>query len=186
MENSKEKNPSVKEGKQMYEEEHKGECRCGKDCKCGCNCGDSCCCCRKKVFVAVGCLLLFLAGMGFNELLHCGRCPAKSRPLPPAAPVAMAPVPEFIPFPNEQGGTIIIVNTDGSGSVDKFAGKPGCGCKGDCKCGEKGGCNGRPEKAPRPHFEGGNMPHHEGMPNMGQPDMPKPDMPKPAMPNPVK
>jgi len=171
MENSKEKNLSAKEGKAMHNaSESKEKCCCGKDCNC--ECGDNCCCCcRKSVCLKIiACLLLFLAGMGFNELLHCGRCPVKSRPLPPAAPVAMAPVPEFIPFPNEQGGTIIIVNTDGSGSsVDKI------GCKG-----------GRPEKAPKPNFEGKNMPHHEGMPNMGHPDMPRADMPKPDMPNPVK
>ena len=123
-------------------------CNCSKDCKCGCQegkectcgCGNGCCCCKKKTFKLLAILIIFLAGMGFNELIHCcGRCPTKG---PRPMPAQMAPMPKF-PHDNN-GGTVIIINADGSVQPHHFGkmGKHhGCNCqKEGCNCHKKGGC----------------------------------------------
>lgn len=113
------------------------ECTCGNNCGCGCGCGNGCCC-KKKTFKLLAVLIIFLAGMGFNELIHCcGRCPTKGpRPMPgyhqmvPPAPIS---APNFADKNN--GGTVIIINADGSMQTPNF--KNGCGCHkngGECGC----------------------------------------------------
>jgi len=110
-------------------------CRCGcgegKGCGCGCGCGEGRgCYCGKGCHCGSSCfgkllllLIIFLAGMGFNEFMHgCfGRCPAKGmRP----APMLSAPhhkVPHF----TDGAGTVIIINADGSTDV-QHGNKCGC------------------------------------------------------------
>ena len=115
------------------------ECTCENGCSCGCGCGNGCCC-KKKAFKLLAILIVFLAGMGFNELIHCcGRCPTKGpRPMPghhqmvPAAPM---PTPNFADGNN--GGTVIIINADGSVQPQDFGrmGKHhGCNCHKKCGC----------------------------------------------------
>ncbi len=114
------------------------ECTCENGCSCGCGCGNGCCCCKKKTFKLLAILIIFLAGMGFNELIHCcGRCPTKGpRPMPgyhqmvPPAPIS---APNFADKNNS--GTVIIINADGSMQTPNF--KNGCGCHkngGECGC----------------------------------------------------
>lgn len=121
----------------MQENAH---CNCDKSCTCGCQegkectCGCGCCCRRKGVFKLLAILLVFLAGMGFNELLHscCGRCPARGPKHMPMMqmPNHMAKMPQMS---DGNGGTVIIINADGSVQPHHF-GKKGCGCKKDCPC----------------------------------------------------
>ena len=108
---------------------HHPECACDKDCKCGCHEGKECTCdkecgcgchggcgCSKKcVFKLLALLIVFLAGMGFNELLHscCAPCPMKA---PRPAPM-MPKAPAYV---DDAGNTIIIINTDG-GHAPAFA-----------------------------------------------------------------
>lgn len=134
----------AKEEKMPKEEKQKPQCNCDSSCQCGCqegkecHCGEGCgCCCRKKgAFKLLAILIVFLAGMGFNELIHgcCGRCPSKGpRPMPTmamphhvAAPMPAANVPN-----GNNGGTVIIINADGSVQPHHFGamGKPhGCHC----------------------------------------------------------
>ena len=95
-------------------------CDCGPDCKCGCqegkacSCGGHCGCGKKCVFKFLLALVIFLAGMGFNELIHgcCGPCPGK----PHHAPMMKA----FPSYMDEGGNTIIVINTDG-GRPHSFA-----------------------------------------------------------------
>ncbi len=107
------------------------KCDCGPECNCGCNegkechCGDKCRCgcgkcrCGGKL---IALLIVFLAGMGFNELLHgCfGRCPSKARP----APMMSAPH-HAMPHAFNGAGTTIIINADGSTDIRHGA---KCGC----------------------------------------------------------
>ena len=140
--------------------EIKKKCDCGPECTCGCNegkechCGHGCKCgcgrgCGGKI---IALLIVFLAGMGFNELMHgCfGRCPHKARP------AAMMPAPHgAMPGFAEAAGTVVIVNTDGHADV-KHASKCGCG---------KHHHNGM-----KPHHDG--MRHHHGMPPKAQEETP--------------
>ena len=82
-------------------------CGCGKDCGCGKSCG--CGCGKKCIFKVLALLIVFLAGMGFNEMLHCccAPCPVKA----PRVASMMRKAPSFV---DESGNTIIIINTDGS------------------------------------------------------------------------
>lgn len=91
------------------------KCDCEKNCQCGCHegkecsCNNECCCCKKKVFKILGLLIVFLAGMGFGELLNCGNCY-------PKAPRHIAPMGFHHKAPkyhDTQGGNVIIINTDG-------------------------------------------------------------------------
>ena len=101
------------------------KCDCDKNCKCGCQEGKECscdakckcecfsnkegCCCKKKVFKVLGLLIVFLAGMGFGELLDCGGCPVKApRPVAPMSFNHRTPT-----YHDTQGGNVIIINTDG-------------------------------------------------------------------------
>lgn len=130
------------ENKKETEMQENAHCNCGKDCKCGCQegkectcgCGCGCCCRRKGIFKLLAILLVFLAGMGFNELLHscCGRCPARGPKAMPMMPMGhhMAKMPNMA---EGNGGTVIIINADGSVQPHHF-GKKGCGCKKDCPC----------------------------------------------------
>lgn len=128
------------ENKKETEMQENAYCNCGKDCKCGCQegkectCGCGCCCRRKGIFKLLAILLVFLAGMGFNELLHscCGRCPARGPKAMPMMPMGhhMAKMPNMA---EGNGGTVIIINADGSVQPHHF-GKKGCGCKKDCPC----------------------------------------------------
>ncbi len=110
--------------------ENKKKCDCGPECKCGCNegkectCGGGCkcgCkCCGGKI---IALLLVFLAGMGFNELLHgCfGRCHSRGM-----RPAAMMSAPHKMPNFADGAGTVVIINTDGRPDVQfapKFGGK---------------------------------------------------------------
>lgn len=114
------------------------QCNCDKNCTCGCQEGKECTCgcgCRRKgIFKLLAILLVFLAGMGFNELLHscCGRCPARGPKAMPMMPIGhhMAKMPNMA---DGNGGTVIIINADGSVQPHHF-GKKGCGCKKDCPC----------------------------------------------------
>ena len=100
--------------------ENKQHCECGPDCKCGCKEGKECTCCNHehcgckchcscgmKVLAAI---LIFLAGMGFNELLHCGRCKAKS----PMIGYSMLHKAGFPLYTDGAGNTIIYINTNDS------------------------------------------------------------------------
>ncbi len=107
------------------------ECTCGNggcggkcDCGCGCGCGGKCGCgcgggcgkhCGKKLFVL---LVVFLAGMGFNALLHgcCGRCPNRA---PQNAPMMQAPKnSSAMPMFTDSAGTVIIINAaDGHADI---------------------------------------------------------------------
>lgn len=136
------------------------ECTCENGCGCGCGCGNGCCCCKKKTFKLLAILIIFLAGMGFNELIHCcGRCPTKGpRPMPAhhqMVPPTPMPAPNFADKNN--GGTVIIINADGSVQphhFDKMGGHHGCNCqKEGCNC-HKEGCN--------CHKKGGCGKHHHG------------------------
>ena len=108
---TKEKN---KTENKCCDENCKCGCQEGKECTCGCNC---CCGCRRKgVFKFLAVLLVFLAGMGFNELIHgcCGRCPAKGPKSMHSMHMAM-PKPMHMPeYSDGMGNTVIIINTDGS------------------------------------------------------------------------
>lgn len=87
------------------------ECHCGEGCKCGCHGGCKCGCqsCGGKIIIL---LLVFLAGMGFNELLHgCfGRCPKHGM-----NPMAMMSAPHRA-F-DDGAGTVVIVNAGGEAMV---------------------------------------------------------------------
>ncbi len=88
------------------------ECRCEEGCKCGCHngckCGKSC---GGKILVL---LLIFLAGMGFNELLHgCfGRCKC-----PCMRHAATMPAPHRQMADGDNAGTVVIVNAGGGAEV---------------------------------------------------------------------
>ena len=100
---------------------HKASCDCGPDCHCGCQEGKECicghqdskcnCCCHKSCGKILAVILIFLAGMGFNELLHGSfRCPVKRH-----APIIGNPMmyPVMKPaFTDGNGNTIIFINTD--------------------------------------------------------------------------
>lgn len=112
---------------QKNQKEEKAACSCDKDCKCGCQEGKECtcasgchCCCAKSCWAKLLILIIvFLAGVGFNELLHggcMGRCPMKNRHSP------MMKVPP-VPFnahnmASDDGKTVIIINTNDA-SVSK-------------------------------------------------------------------
>lgn len=89
------------------------ECRCEEGCKCGCHngckCGKSC---GGKILVL---LLIFLAGMGFNELLHgCfGRCPNRGMHPMPMMSALHHPMSGY----TDNAGTVVIVNTGGAAEV---------------------------------------------------------------------
>ncbi len=99
------------------------ECTCGNGCRCGCGCHcDKGCRCKSCGAKLIGLLIVFLAGMGFNELLHgCfGRCPAKGmRPAP------MMATHHKMPHFTDGSGTVIIINADGSTDV-RHGNKCGC------------------------------------------------------------
>lgn len=115
--------------KRTPETETEKHCNCGPECTCGCNegkechCGQNGCChggcgrhCGGKLIVL---LIIFLAGMGFNELLHgCfGRCPSKA---PHAMPMVQAPMKHHGAMPTFTDGasTVIIINAaDGHADV---------------------------------------------------------------------
>ena len=111
------------ENKKETEMQETPHCNCSKDCQCGCQegkectcgCGCGCGCHRKGTFKLLAILLIFLAGMGFNELLHCccGRCPARGPKAMPMMPMGhhMAKMPNMA---EGNGGTVIIINADGS------------------------------------------------------------------------
>ena len=132
--------PKNKKIQHSEHEHHDAECDCSKDCKCGCqegkectcSCEKECCCgchkgcnCSKKCVLRLfAILIVFLAGMGFNELLHscCRPCPIRA-PHP-------APMMKTMPFVDDGGNTIIIINTDGQ-NIPAFAhhGNPKAGFK---------------------------------------------------------
>ena len=92
------------------------ECTCGQKCDCGCRCG---CHCKSCAFKLLGLILVFLAGMGFNELLHggCfGRCPMKNRSMPMLKMPAM--IHNMPNYKHDDGKTVIIINA-AEGSVSK-------------------------------------------------------------------
>ena len=88
----------------MVKENEDKKCECGPDCKCGCGC--SCGCKKKKGALKILALVLvFLAGMGFDSLLHgCLRCPSKK----------MAPMHHGMTMPAKAVDTnVIIITPDG-------------------------------------------------------------------------
>ncbi len=117
------KNPHIEKEHAEHHHPHHPEAACDSGCKCGCQegkectcgCGKDCCCgkscsCGKKcIFKVLALLIVFLAGMGFNEMLHCccAPCPVKA----PRVASMMRKAPSFV---DESGNTIIIINTDGS------------------------------------------------------------------------
>ena len=106
----------IKPAKEHHMPHHpEAKCDCGPDCKCGCQEGKACSCgncgCGKKcIFKFLLALVIFLAGMGFNELINgcCGPCPGK----PHHTPMMKA----FPSYMDEGGNTIIVINTDGGRS----------------------------------------------------------------------
>ena len=110
-----------------------GECGCGcrgGECKCGCGCGKRC---GGKL---IALLIVFLAGMGFNELWHgCFRCPSKA---PHGVPAMHVPMTHHaVPAMADGAGTVIIINAaDGSASMQNHSGK-----KHKCHCGKHHGEN---------------------------------------------
>ena len=100
------------------------ECTCGNGCRCGCGCHcDKGCCCKSCGGKLIALLIVFLAGMGFNELLHgCfGRCPAKKMQPAPMMAAAHNKMPHF----TDGAGTVIIINADGSTDI-RHGNKCGC------------------------------------------------------------
>lgn len=106
------------------------KCNCGPECTCGCNEGKECHCgenggcgchCGKRCGGKwVTLLIIFLAGVGFNELLHgcCARCPTK------APHQAMTQAPKHhgaMPMFSDGSGTVIIINAS-DGHADIFDG----------------------------------------------------------------
>ena len=88
----------------MVKENEDKKCECGPDCKCGCGC--SCGCkCKKGALKILALVLVFLAGMGFDSLLHgCFRCPSKR----------MAPMHHGMTMPAKAVDTnVIIITPDG-------------------------------------------------------------------------
>ena len=93
------------------------DCGCGAHCGCHCGCHEHCGCgahcgcgshCGGKFLLLL--LLVFLAGVGFNELLHGGfKCKAKCDK---HAMMAKAPMPHF----TDGAGTVVIVNTAKGGA----------------------------------------------------------------------
>lgn len=113
--------------------EMKKKCDCGPECTCGCNEGKECtchngcqcgkgCCCKSCGGKLIALLIVFLAGMGFNELLHggFGRCPSKGM-----RSAAMMKASHGMPHFADGAGTVVIVNADGS--ADVHHGQK-CGC----------------------------------------------------------
>ena len=108
-------------------------CDCGPDCKCGCQEGKECtcdkngckcdhkrcgCCGGSCLMKLLGVLIIFFAGMGFNEFIHggCfGRCPAGKPMMMPMGPMKHQMMPK--------DGNVIIINTDGNVQKEHF-----------CKC----------------------------------------------------
>ena len=109
------------------------KCNCDKNCNCGCQeskectCNTSCqckcnCCCKNKKYLLkfIAIVIIFLAGMGFNELLHCMHCPSKNirhfaemkHNFPKHKPLHS--------FSDDRGNNIIIINTDGSHRPEHF------------------------------------------------------------------
>lgn len=97
--------------------EIKKDCNCGPECTCGCNEGRECTCgchggckcgCKNCGGKIIALIIVFLAGMGFNELLHgCfGRCPNKGM-----RPAAMMTSSHRV-F-DDGAGTVVIINTGG-------------------------------------------------------------------------
>lgn len=85
-------------------------CGCGGNCSCGTNCQ---CGCHKKCGGKIILLLLvFLAGMGFNQLWRgcMGRCPHKM-------PHNLSAMHTPIPAANDGGTTIVINTADGCADV---------------------------------------------------------------------
>ncbi len=126
------------------------ECDCGcnegKECRCGCGCGCHCdkgCRCKSCGAKLIGLLIIFLAGMGFNELLHgCfGRCPAKRMQPAPMMAAAHHKMPHF----TDGAGTVIIINADGSTDV---------------RHGDKCDCH-KHHNGMKPHHKHHGMPHQQ-------------------------
>lgn len=115
------------EGKECHCAEN-GGCGCGcgcnegKECHCaengGCGCGCGCRCGKRCGGKLIALLIVFLAGMGFNELLHggCGRCPSKApHHTMMSAPKHYGAMPMF----SDGSGTVIIINA-ADGRADVF------------------------------------------------------------------
>ena len=103
--------------------ETKKKCDCGPECTCGCNegkechCGSGCNCgcrCKSCGGKIIALLIVFLAGMGFNELLHgCfGRCKC-----PCMRHSATMPAPHRPMAYSDNAGTVVIVNAGGGAEV---------------------------------------------------------------------
>lgn len=131
--NNKRKEMAMTKDRMEQRSETEKQCDCGSECKCGCNegkdckCGHHCnglygecgcgcgCGCGRKIGKLIALLIVFFAGMGFNELWHGSyRCSNR-------APYA---VRTQVPATADGAGTVIIINAaDGSANMHDYSGK---------------------------------------------------------------
>ncbi len=114
MVNKKEKKTEVKnvaKDTTVVKEDKKCDCGCGCGCGCDCKCG---CNCKNRVVKFIIILIIFLAGMGFNELLHSG-CRHNRH---------MSMKKMMATMPAHDKGVVVVINTDGrKGAPEVFINK---------------------------------------------------------------
>lgn len=104
--------------------EHKHDHRPDKHKECRCGCGDhdgDCCSKHHKIKKCVWALLFFLAGYVFAQMWNC--CCCKAHHAKYHNLIEHAAKMKTASYPNDIGGGIIIINTEGTPNVDHFTGR---------------------------------------------------------------